>query len=273
MSEPSLRKLQEWMSAVVRHPKTAIVAIHSQRARTRIAPRAALEGAIVKLSKAMTPPERLDIYNGGYLMRLVEAVESDYRGVSAVLGHGEFHRLIARYVTWHPSRHQNLNRFGKQLPEFLRDHLADRRAPFLFELARLEREMTLAFDAPEFVPLSAEQLGAVGSQDLEKLVLVPNPSLRLARFAFPVDPFLTEVVARDHVPPVPRRKATDMVVFRNQGRVWRAELDGNEASVLRALHAGKPLGKALGRTSASPEQVSRWFTRWASEGFFVALRT
>ena len=65
----------------------------------------------------------------------------------------------------------------------------------------------------------------------------------LARFAFPVDPFLTEVVARDHVPPVPRRKATDMVVFRNQGRVWRAELDGNEASVLRALHAGKPLGK------------------------------
>lgn len=273
MSAPSLKTLQLWMSTVVQHPKTAFDAIRSPRARTLVTAKTVLAGGLVAPSATMTPAARLDVYNGGYLTRLVEAIESDYRGVSAVLGHGEFHRLVARFVVRHPSRHPNLNRFGKELPDFLRKHLADRRAPFLAELARLERTMTFAFDAPEFTPLSEVQLQSAASGDLARLVLVPNPSLHVERFAWPVDPFLAEILERDRVPPLPRKKVSEVAVFRNQGRVWRATLGRAEAKVLRALCAGKPLGIALSGAKAAPRDVAQWFARWSGEGFFVAAES
>jgi len=273
MPAPSLKALQSWMSVVVRHPQTSAVAIASPAARTWFDPRSVRAGKIVKPSPALTPAERLDVYNGGYSTRLVEAIESDYRGVSAVLGHGEFHRLVARYVVRHPSRHPNLNRFGKRLPEFLARNLADKRRAFLVDLARLEREITYAFDAPEFTPLDARGLGSVASEDLGNVVLTPNPSLRVVRLSHPADPFLAEILERDHVPPVPRRKACDLAVFRHDGRVWRAALAANEAKVLRALCAGKPLGKALHRVDATPERIGEWFQKWSRDGFFVAIHT
>lgn len=273
MPTPSLKSLQSWLSVVIRHPATSALAIASPAACTWFRPSSVRAGEIVKPSSTQTPEQRLDVYNGGYLARLVEAIESDYRGVSAVLGHGEFHRLVARYVVHHPSRHPNLNRFGKRLPEFLARNLADKRRAFLLDLARLERAITYAFDAPEFTPLAARDLGSVPSEDLGRLVLTPNPSLRIMRFAFPVDPFLAEVLERDHVPALPRRRTCNVAVFRHDGRVWRAALAANEAKVLRALCAGKPLGRALHRVAAPPERIGEWFQRWSRDGFFVAIHT
>jgi hypothetical protein len=227
---------------------------------------------VVKPSPRQTAIERLDVYSGAYLSRLVEVLGNDYAGLAAVLGREAFGDLAARYVARHPSRHPNLNRFGKRLPEFVAARLRHPRRAFLAELARLEREISLAFDAPEFEPLAGDALARVAATDFGRLVLEASPAVRLLRFAYPVDGFLADVLERDRVPAFPRPSPSTVAIWRRDGRVWRTSLAPAQARVLRALCAGRPLGHALAGARAAPAEVTRWFQEWAGDGMFAGFR-
>ncbi len=93
-------------------------------------------GEIVLPNDRMTPTARLQVYSGGYFTRLKEVLETDYKVLLRAMGDHSFFHLALDYVDRHPSRHPNLNRFGKQLPDFIatRRDLANR--AFLRDLAR-----------------------------------------------------------------------------------------------------------------------------------------
>jgi hypothetical protein len=267
---PRLRRLQRWLDVVIRHPSTAAVAVHSRSARALFALRAVLAGEVVKPNSRMSVTDRLQVYNGGYLARLQEVLTSDYGALQNLLGEQPFARLVAAYVTAHPSRHPNLNRLGRRLPRFLAQRRGVPRHAFAVELATLELALGEAFDAPEFTPIAPEKLQRIAPEDWGRARLVCNPSLRLCAFRHPVNAYYI-AWKQGKAPRPPRWRQSHVAVFRKDWRVWRLDLPAPAFAVLSAIRRGAPLGQALARARGEAA-VGTWFQTWAADGLFTDVR-
>lgn len=266
-----LLQLQRWFAAVVEHPRTADVAIASRAVQQLIPRREVLAGRVVRDNPRMSAADMLQVYNGGYLARLVEVMASDYGALQQTVGEHVFEQLVQRYLQRHPSRHPNLNRLGRHFPAFVKRQrgLSDRR--FLGDLADLELACALAFDAEEFAPLPADALASVPPDAWGDVHLTANPSLQLRTFAFPVGGHYQAWKEGRELPPTPAPSRSHMAVFRHDGRVWRQQLTAGGFRVLSALVAGEALGRALERAAAG-DPVAQWFQDWAASGLFCALQ-
>ncbi|MCG6964869.1 MAG: DNA-binding domain-containing protein, partial [Acidobacteria bacterium] len=85
---PGIERLQRWMQAVIVSPGDIDDAIRSPEATSEI-PAERLE-EVVKPSHSMTSAERVEVYHGMYLLRMVEALEYDYPTVKHYLGEDSF---------------------------------------------------------------------------------------------------------------------------------------------------------------------------------------
>ena len=269
MKSLPLRTLQRWLAGIVEHPATADVAMRS-RPVDRLVPRRVVEaGAVVRRNPRMSAAEMLQVYNGGYLARLVEVLQGDYGAVQHALGEAAFHDLVARYLQAFPSRHPNLNQLGRSLPRFLARQRLPHRA-FLVELARLELAVSTAFDAPESTPLDPGVLATVPPERWDHARFTASPSLQLLVTRFPTDVYYQgwKEGAAPARPPAPVRSW--LAVFRRDDRVWRQRLTQSSFAVLSALVAGAPLGRAL-RAARAGEPVGEWFQGFARDGLFTAV--
>lgn len=219
-----------------------------------------------EIGETLSPARRLSVYTGGYLTRLREVLESDHRFLPAVLGE-PWTEIAHAYIRAHPSRHPNLNRFGKALPQFLRE----RGLAFAADLAALGVAMADAFDAAEFEPMDPAQLSTVAPEQWGELILRPNPSARVVASAWPIERFYQDCVDGDPAPAEPEPEPSWTLVLRRDHRVWRQMLTEAEATVFAALDARRPLAEALTRGAAvDPDlDVGGLFGRWCAGGLFV----
>jgi hypothetical protein len=269
-AEPRLRVLQRWMSEVIRHPADSDTAAQSETARALVPRGQVVAGQVIKPSPKGVPPlHRLDVYNGGYLSRLIEVLEGDFDAVKHALGDGWF-EVAKRYVYAHPSRHPNLNQFGKHFPGFLAEqHLPHR--GFVVDLARLQWAVVESFDSPEFTPLDVTALGSLTQEQWAGAVLRCNPSVRLVRFDWPVHRYLQRFYDGEQ-PGIEKPATTHVLCYRKEGRVWRLRLPDAMAAILAALMEGQPFARALeAATTEHEENVGSWFQEWAADGVFVGV--
>ena len=264
-----LRNLQRWFAGIVEHPRTADVALKSRAANERIPRSEVTAGRVIAANPRMDAAAMLQVYNGGYLSRLVEVLQGDFGAVQHVLGEREFQQLVARYLVSFPSRHPNLNQLGRNLPAFLRRQQKLPQRAFLTELATLELACAFAFDAPEFEPLATDALADVPQERWPGARFTPNPSLQLFAFRFPVDQFY-QPWKEGRAEAVPAARRSWLAVYRKQDRVWRQRLTRSAHAVLEALVDGRSLGEALGQAAAG-EPVAEWFQGFAADGFFTGL--
>lgn len=270
MTTPRLRALQEWLSQVVQHPRAADAAIRAAAPRSIFPAAAVRAGQVVRPNDRMSPTDRLQVYSGAYLARLVEVMATDYPAVQHLVGERTFGELVAGYVQRHPSRHPNLNRFGREFPAFLRRRRRLRRAAFTAELARLELAVSRSFDAPEFTPLDPHAHAAVPESRWAGARLSLNPSVHLLALRWPTNDYY-QAFRDERSPRPPRPGARWLVVYRKADRVWRMNLTRPMHAVLGALGEGAPLGAAVRRVGAEDE-VMGWFGSWARDGLFADVR-
>jgi len=212
-----------------------------------------------------------------YLMRMEEALETDYPVIRYHLGDHQFAHLVREYVERYPSTSYTLNRLGDHLPQFFLDRPKWPQATFLHDLARLELAMTEVFDEEESPVLSAKELEAVSPEAWEEARLRPVSAFRLLAFKHAVIPNLV-AYHEDRPSPNPRRRASWVALYRRDYSVLRLELSRAEYDLLRAIVDGAPLGEALTTAAASKSQrqqakVFRWFRTWISEGLFTAIES
>src|SRR5262245_47915279 len=112
-----LGRLQRWMQAVIVAPGADSEAFSSPAADEEIPAEQA--ATVVLPSRTLTGPERVAIYRDMFLVRMRDALQTDYPGVAHFLGEERFHRLAVDYVLAHPSRSYTLNRLGDHFPEFV----------------------------------------------------------------------------------------------------------------------------------------------------------
>jgi len=273
--ELPLPRLQRWMQAVIEQPGAVEDAVEAPPARAELDP-AEIERVILP-SRTLTPVERVGVYQGMYLLRMVEALQNDYPALAHFLGEEGFSELVARYVQAHPSRSYTLNRLGDDFPEFLRGAGGVRRKLFAADLARLERMVTEVFDAPASSAWPAEEIGRIPEEVWPRAVLRPISALRLSGFGYPVNAYLQSVKEDRHDHPAIRRESSWVAVYRKRYEVWRLDLSRPAHDFLRALIKGRPFGKAVAdsarRLQGSPgDQLFRWLRDWVAEGMFSGLK-
>ncbi len=272
--ELALGGLQSWMQSVIVHPGPLDAALASPEATALVPPE---QIAHVLLPSAMLAAgERIGIYHEMYLLRMAEALESDYPALAHFFGETRFAALVRDYVRAHPSRSYTLNVLGRSLADWLGEAPSVPRRGFCQDLARLEWAVTEAFDAEETPRLDAQALEAVPPDAWDEVHLVPSAALRLVELRWNANEWLDSTEGDDHDHPKPRRRDAWVAVFRQSYAVYRRELSHPAFRLLQDLAAGHSVGMALAaalgrRGTPGPEALTRWFREWASDGLFSRL--
>jgi hypothetical protein len=268
-AELSLRSQQEWFFAVITTPELEPAPVDASSA-----------GRLVASSSTLSSLDRLEIYRRSYQARLVECLADDYPVLQETLGEETFESLCRAYITKHPSTGPNLNGFGRHMADFCRGQpLPD--PHFSADLASLEWAVVLAIHAPTAPPLTSEELGRVSIESWAETRLVPNPSLGIHAFGYPVNAYLTARQRGEAVAPPAARKSS-VAVYRTERTVWRLELTPPMVTLVESLLRGETLGASLSLVAAhlegEPEaeaarSVTTWFSHAVSSGLFSGIRT
>jgi hypothetical protein len=264
------------MQTVIEQPGTVDEAVRSEAARAELDP-SDIDRVILP-SKTLTAVERVGVYQGMYLLRMIEALEGDYPAVAHFLGDEEFAEVVTRYVAQHPSTSYTFNRLGERFPAFLKASRGVRRKGFVADLARLELAVTEVFDAPESVAWPADAVAKIPEEAWPGAVLKPIAAFRLGAYGFPVNAYLQSVKEKNHDHPDVGRKATFVAVWRKGFEVWRLDLSKSAYEFLGALAKGRPFGKAVavaarGMQGNPGDQLFRWLRDWVAEGMFQGVET
>src|SRR5215471_4553345 len=142
--EVPLDRVQRWMQSVVVHLGSVEEGVASPEAEAHVP--ASRVGEVILPSRTLTPVERVGIYQGMYLLRMEEALETDYPALQHFLGARAFRDLVAAYVRVHPSRSYTLNRLGDHFAEFVKGVPGIPRRDFCADLTRLELLVSQVFD-------------------------------------------------------------------------------------------------------------------------------
>jgi hypothetical protein len=274
--ELALGGLQRWMQAVIVHPGTVGEALAARETAALVPP--ARLGDVLLPSATLAAEERIGIYHGMYMLRMSEALESDYPGLAHFLGPERWGRLVRDYVQAHPSRSYTLNILGRELPDFVRTARGVPRPAFCRDLARLEWAVTEVFDASETPPLEEADLAALAPETWATVTLVPVEAMRLVVVDHNVGEYLDSVKAeRQAGPPArhpaPRRGRARIVVYRQAHAVFRREVPARAFALLCDLARGTTLGRAVGRVlsgrdAPTESELFAWFRQWASMRIF-----
>lgn len=275
-AEPSLDRLQRWMQAAVVHPGDIEAALASPTARREI-PRPEVD-AVILPSATLNPAQRVAIYQNMYLLRMEEALASDYPGLKHFLGDDGFFSLVRDYVQVHPSRAFSLSRLGDRLPEFVAVAPDVRRRDFCHDLARLELALSQVFDAPETKALGASEIEQVPETAWENARLTPIAAFRLLALRYPASAYLDSLKDEQHRHPAARRRDSHVAVYRREYSVYRHDLPRLAHDLMADLVRGQTLGQAVaaalkrgGRRRPDPDDLFRWFRQWVAGGMFARV--
>jgi len=271
----ALGGLQRWMQSVIVHPGRTDDALSSPEASALVRPDRVED--VVLPSASLSAAERVGVYHDMYILRMEEALETDYPALAHFLGPKRWRDLVRGYVEVHPSRAYTLNLLGRHLADYVGGRRGLRHAAFCRDLARLEWAITEAFDAPQTPRLDETEIAAVPPERWESARLVPSPALRLLELQHNALAWLDSTKGDEHDHPRPRRQPEWVAVSRRDYRVVRLGLERAAFRLLGDLCAGRPVGEAVERClkAARPrptgERVFGWFREWARAGLFQAV--
>src|SRR5271156_5765627 len=120
----------------------------------------------------LSAAERVDIYANMYFYRLLDVLKEDFPATLAVLGADNFHNLATGYILEYPPTEPSLYYCGRYLANYLRDHPLTESAPFIADLARLERASVEVFHGADAAVLEPDALRAVAPADWPAMKLI-----------------------------------------------------------------------------------------------------
>ena len=155
------------------------------------------------------------IYRNAYVLRLAEILGKDYELTHIYVGDEAFLDLAKAYIAAHPSDKRNARWFGRYLPEFSRTTAPFSQHREVAELAALEKALADAFDGPDAVPVSVDELAAIPPEDWAELVFTPHPTAQRLRFKTNAAD-IWMALNDDATPPSPEQlsEAQDILVWR-----------------------------------------------------------
>lgn len=221
----------------------------------------------------------LQVYRNAYVMRLVDVVRSDHPMLHAYLGDAVFDDMARAYVAAHPSQHPNARWFSQHLARFLQangpyaDHVQ------IAELAAIECQLNLAFDAACGPRAARDGLSAVALDDWANLLLTPHPSARrldVVSNAFAI----WSALQRDATPPAPQHgiQPRPLLVWRSALTPRIRDMSLMEAQLWDAMAAGASFGRLCELLAekvgpdVAPGNAAGQLAAWLDAGLIATAR-
>ncbi len=250
-------------------------------ARERAQPSGRL-GAIIRGDARLSAVERVDIYADAYFYRLLDAAREDFPATLKALGHNDFHNLITGYLIDYPPTEPSILYAHRFLPDFLRAHPLRSKAPFLADLAALERALVDVFHAADAVALDAAAMRSIAPVKWPALRMRFHPAVKILRLQWRVAKMLLAVEQGSDFEP-PAHAPGEVVVWRLNARVHYRELDGAEARALAVVADGAARGATFAKICAAiaagandvdsdtAGAINRMLERWLGDGLLMLV--
>ncbi|MGC9417482.1 MAG: DNA-binding domain-containing protein [Rhodovulum sp.] len=184
---------------------------------------------------------RFDVYRNNVVASLIEALETGFPVVRALVGAAFFRAMAGDFVRAHPPRSPLLMLYGEALPGFLGRFDPVAHLPYLPDIARLELALRESYHAADAPAVDPGALAALPPAALAHARLTLAPSVRLLRSNWPIH----AIWQAHHGGPRPRPGAQEVLVARPGFDPVPQLLPAGGYRVLGALRAGVPLGAAL----------------------------
>ena len=230
-------------------------------------------------TEAAGAQQRVDVYVNAYRARLLEVLGNDFPGLRAWVGAEAFEQMGLASVEATPSSFANVRWYGSALAGFLETTAPWCEQPALGELAALEWNMGLAFDAATQPVVDVATMAAVAAQDWPAMCLRLHGSLHRQSLAWNVAEIRR---AFDQDQPAPHadrcEPAQPWVVWRKDSGVHYRRLDNDETAALDAIEHGASFAKVCEvlceyhTVDAVAARTAGLFRRWIDDQWITALQ-
>ncbi len=183
---------------------------------------------------------RLAIYADAYRLRLIEALDTDYPGLHAMVGDEEFDRLTRAYIDAQPSTFRSLRWFGHRLSDFLRTTKPYSDYPVFAEMAAFEWAKSDAFDAADTTLCDVANMAAIPPEAWPELTFVAQPSVIRLDLRWNV-PMVWKAIDAGEEPPALLENDIPIawLVWRQDLLTYFRSLNVDEAWALDAVQRGE----------------------------------
>lgn len=223
--------------------------------------------------------ERVSIYSDAYRLRLIEVLRDNYPGLAGLLGNRAFDGLARAYIDTQPSTFRSVRWYGDRLADFAGVHLSGVDAQMAYEMARIDWQMSLAFDAADAEPATEADMGSFTPDQWPHLVFDFHPSL--GRLDLHYDLFARR--SGDHAagdaPAEPLPHPTPWLIWRQDLAVRYRSMPIDEAWALDAARAGEPFAVLCGGITEwidegnAPLRIAGFLKRWLLDGLILRVRS
>jgi len=264
-----LKKLESLLYRLITAPSGVAGAIAAERELD-----AGGLDAIVLGDDRLSAEARLDIYADMYFYRLLDVLKEDFPATLRVLGDDNFHNLVTGYLLEYPPTEPSVFYCGRHLSAFLRGHRLRDGAPFLADLAALERASVEVFHGPDAAALEPDSLRAIAPADWPGLELRIHPSAQILALDWQVSELLRAVEERRPWNPA-QPGAVKVLVWRCNARVFYRDLEKTEADALGAASRGATFAQICDLVAARADNrdpvatINRLLARWLSDGLLA----
>jgi hypothetical protein len=229
---------------------------------------------------AVAVDSQLGIYANAYVMRLIEALRSNYPALHHALGDEDFDGMARRYLESHPSTHASIRWFGGALARFLRDRDPYRRVPALSELAAFEWAVRHTIDAADAERQTTESLLSVRLESWGELRFDLHPSVIILTLQWNAPQLWRELIEAATGPfgtvIEPARQPMHWLVYRKPdlSSGWRS-LTEMEKTALEHLQQGAAFADICARIALHDAdnaalQAAVLLRSWIEQGILVS---
>tara|TARA_R110001592_G_scaffold246577_1_gene508461 strand:- start:11552 stop:12334 length:783 start_codon:yes stop_codon:yes gene_type:complete len=182
---------------------------------------------------------QLEIYSNAYVIRLVEALRSNYPALHQLLGDRDFDSMGVAYLRQYPPTHSSIRWFGHALAKFLQSEKPYAGLPIMSELASFEWALRHTVDAADTERLTIESLQAIVPECWGELRFVLHPSASVMALQWNTPP-LWQALTAEQLPPEPVKQMMNWIVYRQPDLVaaWRSVFE-LEMAALDCLARGE----------------------------------
>jgi hypothetical protein len=219
---------------------------------------------------ALTPARRIAVYRNHHRISLAAALAANFPTIVRIIGAEPFQVMAMKFSAKNVPQDPRMAGYGEAFPEFLAGEKRLAALPYISDLARLDwafNRAERAEDAPIFGP---EKLEALLESGLAELTLVPHPSASLLASPYPLVRIRALAEAPDNATDGVSldEGGVELAVWRRDGGVNCATLNGPTALFLKNLAGGMALGEAIGNLDA--DILAAVFAEFVITGFFAA---
>jgi hypothetical protein len=222
--------------------------------------------------------KRLAVYVHAYVLRLEEALRTNYPALHQLLGDDDFARMACRYLATHPPSHNSIRWFGLRLSAFLSEESPYASIPSIAELAEFEWALRYTIDAADADILTLDALQTIEPQLWAILTFSLHPSLSILHFQWNA-PQLWNALTADEQLPEPAAQPMHWLVYRQPNLVtaWRSAT-ALEIAALNSIQRGlsfadmcEELSHQLDDIDSTPLTAATFLKCWVDQGL-VSVR-